>query len=200
MSFVPALPVTALDATRALACRAQGAIVLDARGAEPFERGHLEGAGRMSVDEFHALRAELPPRTATVLVLHDEPAEAHRAAVALGGLGYPHVCWLDAPLGELPGGHASPGAAARLWRPSPWLEAVADALPTGRSLDLAAGSGRESVHLALRGFEAHAWDHDPTARSSVHRRSRCGTASRCTRVSSNSSGDLGPSAPARSTS
>ena len=113
-------------------------------------------------------RAELPPRTATVLAVHDDPAEAQRAAVALGGLGYPHVFWLDCPLAALPGGRADTGPALRMWRPSPWLEAVRDALPAGRSLDLAAGSGRESVFLALGGWDAHAWDHDPTALERAH--------------------------------
>ena len=162
MSLIPALPVTPLDASAAAALLAQ-AQVLDARGTAAFAAGHLAGAGRMSVDEFHALRAELPPRTSTVLVVHDEPAEAQRAAVAMGGLGYPHVFWLDAPLAALPGGHAETGPALRMWRPSPWLEAVRDALPPGRSLDLAAGSGRESVYLALDGWDAHAWDHDAGA-------------------------------------
>ncbi|MBI5170252.1 MAG: methyltransferase domain-containing protein [Candidatus Eisenbacteria bacterium] len=168
MSLIPALPVTAVGVAEALAHAAAGATVLDARAPEDFARGHLAGAGRMGVDEFHALRAELPPRTATVLVVHDEPAAAHRAAVALGGLGYPHTFWLDAPLDALPGGRDDAGPAARLWRPSPWLEAVCESLPAGRSLDLAAGSGRESVFLALRGFEAHAWDHDPTALERAH--------------------------------
>lgn len=162
MALIPALPVTPLVPSAAGALLAQ-AQVLDARGPAAFAAGHLAGAGRMGVDEFHALRAELPPRTSTVLVVHDEPAEARRAAVAMGGLGYPHVFWLDAPLGALPGGHAVAGPASRMWRPSPWLEAVRDALPAGRSLDLAAGSGRESVYLALGGWEAHAWDHDAGA-------------------------------------
>lgn len=162
MSLIPALPVTPLDAAAAEALLAR-ATVLDAREPGPFAAGHLAGAGRMSVGEFHALRAELPPRTSTVLIVHDEPAEAQRAAVAMGGLGYPHVFWLDAPLAALPGGHADTRAARRLWRPSPWLEAVRDALPGGRSLDLASGSGRESVFLALGGWEAHAWDHDAGA-------------------------------------
>lgn len=167
MPLIPALPVTPLDASAAGALLAQ-ATVLDAREPEPFAAGHLAGAGRMSVSEFHALRAELPPRTSTVLVVHDDPAEAQRAAVALGGLGYPHVFWLDAPLAALPGGREDTGPALRMWRPSPWLEAVREALPAGRSLDLAAGSGRESVYLALGGWQAHAWDHDPTALERAH--------------------------------
>ena len=162
MALLPEYPTLATGADEAAALIA-GHVVLDARDAAAFARGHLAGAGRMTVEEFAPLRAELPPRTAAVLVVHDEPAAAEHAARSLAALGYPLVRWLDAPLAALPGGHADRAPEARMWRPSPWLEAVVDALPAGRSLDLAAGSGRESVFLARRGWEAHAWDHAPEA-------------------------------------
>ncbi|MFN8588937.1 MAG: methyltransferase domain-containing protein [Candidatus Eisenbacteria bacterium] len=162
MALTPASPSEAIGPAEA-AARLASHTVLDARDAAAFARGHLAGAGRMSTEEFTPLRAELPPRTARVLVVHDRPADAKRAADALAALGYPHVCWLDAPLGELPGGHADTGPSALLWRPSPFLERVWPQLPRGRALDLAAGSGRESVFLAARGWEAHAWDHAPDA-------------------------------------
>lgn len=139
------------------------ASVLDARTSDAFARGHLAGAGRIALEEFRERRSELPPRTSTVLVVHDEPDLARRTAEALAALGYPHVHWLAAPLAELAGGAASREGAAALWRPSPFLARVRDRLPGGRSLDLAAGSGRESVHLALHGWSAEAWDHDASA-------------------------------------
>jgi len=138
-------------------------LVLDARGPADFARGHLAGAGRIAHEEFRDRRAELPPRTAHVLVVHDDVAEARRAATTLALLGYRHVRWLDAPLGVLPGGHADLGPPARLWRPSPFLERVLPSLPRGRALDLAAGSGRDAVWLALHGWRSEAWDHDPVA-------------------------------------
>jgi tellurite methyltransferase len=140
-----------------------GGVVLDARDPEAFARGHLAGAGRISPEEFRDRRAELPPRTATVLVVHEQPAEARRAAEALSLLGYRDARWLDAPLGALPGGCADTGAPARVWRPSPFLEQVLPSLPRGRALDLASGAGRDAVFLALHGWTCEAWDHDPDA-------------------------------------
>lgn len=149
-----------LDEAVALAARSR---VLDAREPADFARGHLAGAGRIAHGEFRGRRAELPPRTAHVLVVHDDPSEARRAATTLALLGYRHVRWLDAPLAALPGGHADAGPPARLWRPSPFLESVTPALPRGRALDLAAGSGRDAVWLGLHGWRSEAWDHDPVA-------------------------------------
>lgn len=162
MSLLPSVPATpaSLDEVPELL---PSHVVLDARAPDAFARGHLAGAGRMGLHEFAALRAELPPRTARVLTVHDEPEEAQRAASALAALGYPLVRWLAAPLAALADGHADLAPSAVLWRPSPWLEQVLGALPPGRSLDLASGSGRESVFLARLGWEAHAWDHAPDA-------------------------------------
>lgn len=145
------------------AARSAHAIVLDVREASAFARGHLAGAGRVALEEFTARRAELPPRTATVLVVHDEPAEAGRAAATLARLGYGDVAWLDAPLAALDGGHDDRGPAARAWQPSPFLERVLPSLAPGRALDFASGSGRDSVFLAMHGWDVEAWDHDADA-------------------------------------
>jgi rhodanese-related sulfurtransferase len=162
-----ARPAHANAATRPLRLDAAGAAawlpgasVLDARAEAAFAAGHVAGAGRMSADEFGARRPELPPRTARVLVVHDEPAQAHAAALDLVALDYREVAWLDAPLGTLPGGHASREPGAVLWRPSPFLAAVRERLKPGRALDFASGAGREAVHLALHGWQVEAWDHD----------------------------------------
>ncbi len=143
--------------------RAADAIVLDARDADAFARGHVAGAGRIALTEFRERRAELPPRTARVLVVHDEPAAAREAAEAIAALGYRDVAWLDAPLASWPGGHASREPGVRLWSPSPFVERVTSRLRPGRALDLACGTARESVHLALHGWQVDAWDHDPEA-------------------------------------
>jgi tellurite methyltransferase len=139
------------------------AIVLDARETAAFAAGHLPGAGRMTSAEFGLRRAELPPRHARVLVVHDEPALAREAAEALAALEYREVGWLDAPLAQLDGGTASREPQARLWRPCPFLERMLAHLAPGRALDLASGAGRESVFLALAGWRVDAWDHDPEA-------------------------------------
>lgn len=137
--------------------------ILDVRDDEAFRRGHADGAGRLARDEFTARRAELPPREAAILVVDDAPARAHDAAAALIGLGYARVAWLDAPLGAEPAGRASVVPAARLWTPSAFVERTVAALPRGRALDLACGSGRAAVYLALTGWRAEGWDVDPSA-------------------------------------
>lgn len=139
------------------------ALILDARDPGPFALGHLPGAGRFTPAEFRERRAELPPRTADVWVVHDAVEAAREAAEQLAFLGYAHVRWLDVPLDALTDGHADSAAAARLWRPSPFLERVLPLLPAGRALDFACGTARESVYLALHGWRAEGWDHDPDA-------------------------------------
>lgn len=157
-------PPIAVDAAAAAVLVAEGAAMLDARDAAAFADGHAKGAGRLEPHEFAPRRAELPPRDHTVLLVHDRPESAARAAEALHALGYSRVHWLDAPLSALPDGHSDKGSAARLWRPSPFLERIAPQLPrAGSVLDLASGSGRESVWMACRGHEVHAWDHAPEA-------------------------------------
>src|SRR5439155_15282888 len=67
------------------------------------------------------------------------------------------------PLETLAGGLADRGPASRMWRPAPFLEEVLPQLPPGRAIDVACGSGRDAVFLALHGYEVEAWDHDPEA-------------------------------------
>lgn len=152
------MPALSRDAVLALPA---ATITLDARDESAFRAGHLAGAGHLALAEFTTRRTELPPRDAGILVVAATAAEASAAASALESLGYGHVDWLDAPISELPGGLADRGPAARLWRPAPFLEEVLPLLPRGLALDLAAGAGRESVFLALHGFEVEAVDDDP---------------------------------------
>jgi tellurite methyltransferase len=159
---VPAVNLERLEPAD-LSARLAEAIVLDAREETAFAAGHLAQAGRMSFGEFRPRRFELPPRTARVVVVHDEPERAREAAEALVALEYRHVAWLDAPLALVPSGHESREPAAPLWRPSPFLARVRPALAPGRALDVAAGAGRESVYLAQHGWNVDAWDHDPDA-------------------------------------
>lgn len=164
MMAIPAPLALDPDAARA---RAVAAAVLDTRDTDAFARGHLAGAGHVPRLGFLARRAELPPRDVEVLVVAASAAEARAAADDLTDLGYARVAFLDAPLDALPNGLTDTGPAARLWRPSPFLERVRPQLRPGRVLDLAAGSGRESVFLALHGFEVEAWDHAPEALARV---------------------------------
>lgn len=143
--------------------------LLDVRGEAQFADGHLAGSGHLPRAELLERRAELPPREQPVLVLADDTHEAAAAADELEAMGYPGAAWLDVPLGKLPGGHADRAPAARMWRPAPFLEAVLPQLRPrgvphpGCAADLAAGSGRDAVFLALQGFDVEAWDRAPEA-------------------------------------
>ena len=142
--------------------------LLDARDEAAFARGHPDGSGRISLEELAPRRAELPSRETPVLVVHDSPSRAREAAEALAALGYARVGWLDRPLGEEPLGHGSHAPAARLWSPSPFIEREARRererrQGAGHALDLACGSGRAAVFLALEGWNAEGWDVDASA-------------------------------------
>lgn len=137
--------------------------VLDVRTAAAFAAGHLAGSGQVAAVELESRRAELPPRHHAVLVVAADAGAAEGAARTLDRMGYADVAWLDAPLASVPGGLDDTGPPARLWRPSPFLEQVLALIPPGRAVDLASGSGREAVHLALHGFQVEAWDHAPEA-------------------------------------
>jgi SAM-dependent methyltransferase len=125
----------------------------------------VNGAGHIPLADLEVRRAELPPRDAAVLVMAEDGTCARAAAERIEALGYGHVLWLDASLAELPPVLVDTAPAARLWRPSPFLEAMVPRLPDPaggecRVLDLAAGAGREAVFLAQRGYHVEAWDHD----------------------------------------
>jgi tellurite methyltransferase len=142
--------------------------VLDVRDAAAFGAGHLAGSGNVPRAELRARTPELPRREAPLLVVAADAPTAAAAAAELARLGFANVAWLDAPLAVLAGGLASSGPSARLWRPAPFLEEILPRLPAPRpgaraALDVAAGAGREAVHLALQGFEVEARDRDPDA-------------------------------------
>ncbi len=137
--------------------------LLDVRVEAEFRRAHLPGSGNLPVAELEARRAELPSRDVAVLVLAATAAEARTGAAELERLGYLDVAWLDAPLADAGVPLDSDGAGVPLWRPAAFLAEVLPGIPRGRALDVAAGSGREAVTLALHGFEVEAWDRAPEA-------------------------------------
>ena len=142
---------------------ARAASLLDLRDEATFAAGHAERAGRVSPEEFDARRMELPARDAPVLLLASEAAVAREAADALRARGFTQLAWLDAPVEHDPEGRLSRAPAARLWSPSAFLERVHAGAPAGSALDLACGTGRATVFLALVGRDAEGWDADESA-------------------------------------
>lgn len=136
-------------------------LLLDVRGPEAFAAGHLPDSGHVPLADLEARRAELPPRDAAVMVVGADGEQAFAGACELARMGYARACWLaGAPAAH---GALVTGAPATLWRPNPFLAEVLPGLPRGRAIDVAAGSGREAVLLAMHGFEVEAWDRAPEA-------------------------------------
>ena len=138
-------------------------MVLDVRSAEAFTLGHPLDAGHIPIEELKARQGELPPQETGIAVVAESGARARDATRILGGFGYRALAWLDGAPGDLEAEQLTRAPARRLWRPAPFLEESLPLLPRGRALDLAAGSGRDAVFLALHGFQVEAWDHDPEA-------------------------------------
>ncbi len=154
----------ALVATDVAAARSSFAL-LDVRDEDRFRAGHWTGSGHLPPNELTERRGELPPRDAPVLVIGDDAACAREGACRLEALGYLEVAWLDGPASDCPEALRDRAPARPLWRPSPFLAAALPDLPDPRGgrrrvLDLAAGAGRESVFMALQGYQVDAWDHD----------------------------------------
>jgi SAM-dependent methyltransferase len=159
MDTTTMLPIEPHEASRRLTEFA----ILDLRPEPEFQQGHVRGAGNVPLGQLQARRAELPPRETPVLVVATHHAEAECGAIVLETMEFAVIRWLAAPASTLRDGLADRGPGARLWRPAPFLAEVLPLLPRGRALDVAAGSGREAVFLAMHGFEVEAWDHAPEA-------------------------------------
>lgn len=139
-------------------------MILDTRDDAAFARGHLPGSGHLPEHEWEARQSELPPRDRAILVVAGSPDRSRAAAEHLRTLGYAEV--LACPAGFDDWAAALDRAPARaLWRPTEtlrWaLERFGSRIPAGRAADLASGSGRDAVWLAMRGFEVEAWDRAP---------------------------------------
>jgi tellurite methyltransferase len=141
--------------------------ILDVRPETAFVAGHAAGAASIPLEELAARAHELPPKGAIVNLFDDDPDRACIAAYVLKNRGY---VVREVPL--FPSELREKGASrTRLWQPSPFLvEAVecilaqaGAASPLGRALDLACGSGRDAVYLALCGYAVDAIDVLPDA-------------------------------------
>jgi len=139
--------------------------VLDARAEVRFLAGHAPGAVNIPLDELARRAHELPPKGAAVRLYDDDPAHWKTADEALRLRGY---AVQSAALAADDLRECGPSRAA-LWRPCPFLvealECIAAATASlgGRALDLACGSGRDAVYLAMRGYEVDAVDRLPDA-------------------------------------
>jgi SAM-dependent methyltransferase len=106
------------------------------------------------IDQLSDRVYELPKRS-EIIRIADVGEEARQALDILVPLGF------QAELGQ--NFQFGMTKASRLWSPTHFLESIVDQLPVGQALDLACGSGRDSVFLASIGFRTMGWDHLPDA-------------------------------------
>ncbi len=153
MSFLPV--ASWLNATYRPPC-------LDVRSEEEFSRAHLPGAGNVPLGELEGRIHELPRKGSEVFVVGGE--DARLAAEALAPRKRWHVVWSDEPPADWPGERLVAGSPEPLWQPNRWLAEHWKKIPRGgRVFDVAMGSGRNAVFLAMRGYRVAGEDILPEA-------------------------------------
>lgn len=145
------------------------AAILDLRPHARFESGHCAGAVNIPLEELKLRIHELPPSGARLIVYDDDPARIDAACAVLDPDRW-HIERVSGPDASNVGHIETGPSTARLWRPHAFL---VDTLPiierewvrpiARRALDLACGSGRDAVYLALHGLDVEAVDQLPDA-------------------------------------
>eukprot|EP01133_Synstelium_polycarpum_P002952 gene2952-3394_t len=152
--------------------------LIDLRSREEYSQRHFKRSTNIPLDELPNRIFELPPRGNPIAIIYPllddtSTTEAQKLRDTLvGRSGYivefvamlRHTCealWSEAS-GYLDSGNVS----RMLWRACPLLEqsvaTVETGLPATRyAIDIACGSGRDSLFLAQRGWTVTAVDHDP---------------------------------------
>ncbi len=137
--------------------------IVDLRPPLIYRRGHPQGALSLSRDELERSLFLLPPRATPVAFIHTDPGVAEGAAVWLAARGWRTTGWIAAADRVLARTTVEGAEAVTLWAPAETL--VRERVRLGRlaqrarrALDLACGSGRNSVHLARLGFEVTGLD------------------------------------------
>lgn len=140
--------------------------LIDVREEREFLAGHAAGAANIALEELHDRVHELPVRGMPLRVIDSADSRAMQAADFLRARG--HAVTIEAwrTFAAIERGPSK----VRLWQPNLFLiESLAriDALPkvgpAYRALDIAAGSGRDAVYLALQGYDVLAIDILPDA-------------------------------------
>jgi SAM-dependent methyltransferase len=136
---------------------------VDLRPLDRFTEAHLPGCAHIAADELAARLHELPPAGAPVIVVGDEPSLQTAQHWMVRRRYRMHACVEITPDDQWPDWAESGPPDCRLWQPNPFLQEHIDAIESGlggpaRVLDLGAGSGREAVWLALRGWDVLAVD------------------------------------------
>lgn len=137
-------------------------VLLDVRLESDFAVGHAPSAANIPLEELATSSHELPPASAPIRVTDADPDRARAASEILTRRGHRVEV---IPLASLDASITGP-ATIRLWSANAFLvEALAHIqLPSDpHALDVACGSGRDAVWLALQGMRVDAIDHLPDA-------------------------------------
>jgi len=135
-----------------------GSPCLDLRPSSEFEAGHLRGAVNIPFEELSERLHELPPRGERILLYGPRAEEAARF---LSSKPRWEIAFCDDPLPEA---GLSREPAAPLWRPAAWLSEHYRSIPEGGLVfDVAMGTGRNAVFLAMRGYRVEGEDILPEA-------------------------------------
>lgn len=145
--------------------------IIDLRASDDFIKGHIEHSANFPHQSLFERLHELPQKTHPLRIVASGET-INEACDQLKQKGYTltaqlewsselHAILLKQSL--LQTGKSQP----RLWRPAPVLEFFIDQLTfskaTKQALDLGCGSGRDSVYLALNGWQVTAVDYLPAA-------------------------------------
>lgn len=140
---------------------------LDVRSENDFIAGHLPGSVNIPCAELTQRLHELPDKGATIRLVDFGTSESSEAQALLEQRGFV-ILPVAARREELTETGRSSG---RLWQPNLFLMEALEAIKRQpflsntppRALDVACGSGRDAVYLALNGYEVDAIDILPDA-------------------------------------
>ncbi|MCP4548964.1 MAG: methyltransferase domain-containing protein [bacterium] len=135
---------------------------LDVRNELDFRMCHLIGAGNIPFAEIEDRVHEMPRKGGELYVVGG--AMAGRAAEELHKRGRWYIVWSDEELTGQPDTLLGNSPPAPLWSPNLWLKENWQLIPEGgRVFDVAMGSGRSAVFLALKGYRVSGEDILPDA-------------------------------------
>ncbi len=135
--------------------------LVDLRDRADFEAGHIPSSCRLGVNEIEIAYLR-PPKSRCLILLGNEVRLAEAAALRLRELGHPARAAAFA-IPAWPGPWETGPERSPVWEPSPLAARWVDSIPREAVLDLACGSGRDAVYLALRGCDVTAVDILPDA-------------------------------------
>jgi tellurite methyltransferase len=139
--------------------------LIDVRAEGDFVRGHEVGSANIPLEELAGRVHELPAKGKGVRVLDSQPERAEAAAEFFRTRGTAVKIEQFDPSRQSEAGRSR----VRLWEPSPFLTEALDRVAAERqlnrlsALDVACGTGRDAVYMAIRGLKVTAIDVLPDA-------------------------------------